>query len=283
MRLDPDSTGPATPFTADGWRGLRDERIEVDAIRDALAAHAARSGAILKRDLRSLVMATEAGGLGVVVKEVRKPGLLRRVADRFRGTPAQRSFEAGRRLLDYGVGAALPLAAVWRDRLGIPWRSVSVSLDLREDPTAAELLDRGSPTTRAAALLALSELLVGLHRAGVRHGDLRAQHVHLRSTGAGGYRGRLVDLESVRFGAPPDDDTRLDDWGQIGGSIPDAHADRALRRSAFAYYHAALPFRSGLDAAFDETIRRSIAREHLFRGDGELLGDGSDRAPTSTG
>lgn len=265
MSLDPDATGAIRRVRLDGWVGVRDERAHLQAIREALARHEAPGGTVLKDDERSRVTACWAGGLALVLKEVRKGGFRRRAADRVRGSPARRAFRAGRTLLARGIGAALPLAALERRRFGVPLRSLLVSLDLRGDPTAAESLAR-EPERCEAVLDALAQLLVALHRTGIRHGDLRAQHVHLAAGERGALRPRLIDLESLRFGLPPDENARLEDWAQISGSIPDAHAGRDARRAAFERYARALPFAAGSESAFEEMIRRSIRRRHLFVG-----------------
>lgn len=260
----PDRPGEATGFRADGWRGERDVGASEALVRAAIAAHEEGGQRVLKQDARSRVTSCRAEGVDVVVKEVRKAGLRRRLADAVRGAPARRAFRAARRLIAGGVGAARPLAAVERRHLGLPVRSLLLSEDLARDPTAARLL-AGGGAGRETALDALADLLLALHRAGAWHGDLRAQHVHLRVSGDS-VQARLIDLESVRFGPRADDDARLEDWAQIGGSIPDADASLAERRAAFARYAREMPFRIGLEPAFEQMTRRSIARRHLYRG-----------------
>lgn len=267
MSLDPDATGGIRRLRIGRWAGVRDERVSLQAIREALARHDEPERTALKADARSRVTAVWAGGLALVLKEVRKGGVRRRVADLVRGSPARRAFRAGRALLARGIGAALPVAALERRRLGVSRRSVLVSLDLRGDPTAADWLAR-EPERRQQVLESLAGLLVSLHRAGVRHGDLRTQHVHLAWGPQGPLRPRLIDLESLRFGLPPGDDERLDDWAQMIGSIPDAHADLPARRAAFECYAALLPFEGGSERAFAEMIRRAVRRHHLFVGSG---------------
>ena len=65
--------------------------------------------------------------------------------------------------------------------------------------------NRRSRPTPSPALLdaarvadALASLLARLHRAGIRHGDLKASHVFLAAGGTG-LEPRLIDLEGVRF------------------------------------------------------------------------------------
>jgi hypothetical protein len=202
-----------------------------------------------------------------VVKEVRKTGIRRRLADAFRGAPARRAFQAGRGLIERGIGAALPLAAVERRRLGFPTRSLLLSLDLRAEPTAAVLL-AGAPDQRKRVLTSLAELLLALHQSAATHGDLRAQHVHLSSGEGERLVAKLIDLESLRFRQTLDGAARLDDWAQMNGSIPDGLASTAERRAAFDHYASALPFTNSTQAAFEEMTRRSIRRGHLYSGGG---------------
>ena len=266
MTAAADFPGAIRRFEADGWSGARDEQLGEDDLRAVLAAHEAGGEAALKDDERSLVTVCRAGARTLIVKEVRKSGVRRRLADALRGAPALRAFRAGRRLLESGIGAALPLAAVERRRCGLPVRSLLISRDLRGDPTAATLLARGGDA-RSTTLAVLADLLLALHRAGAVHGDLRAQHVHLRDADGRPCGARLIDLESVRFTARRDDAGRLDDWAQIAGSIPDADATREERRLAFERYAASMPFGIDTASAFEEMLRRSAARGHLYRGD----------------
>ena len=286
MKPDPDAIGRALPFETLGWRGLRDERVDEATLRAAVSAHEGAPGSPpcerLKDDTRSLVTACQAADLAVVVKEVRKAGIRRRLADGVRGSAARRGFRAARRLIESGIGAALPLAAVEKRRARLPTRSLLVSYDLRNDPTAAALLSElaGEPPSaddrggdRAEVLRALAELLASLHRAGARHGDLRTQHTHCATRPGGGWTPRLIDLESLSSKRSPcvlREDARLDDWAQMNGSIPDAHASLEERRAAFAHYARELAFTprfgAGGDWAFEEMIRRSIARRHLYQG-----------------
>ncbi len=276
MTREGDSPGAVFRFDADDWSGKRDEKLAEEALRTALVAHESGGDVTLKDDERSLVTVCRAGDRDVIVKEVRKSGIRRRLADVVRGAPARRAFGAGRRLLESGVGAALPLAAVERRRFGLPARSLLVSRDLRADPTAAALLAEGDDL-RGPTLELLADLLLALHAAGAVHGDLRAQHVHVRLAAARPCEARLIDLESVRFRAHRDDAGRLDDWAQIAGSIPDADATREARRTAFERYADVMPFSQGAAPAFEELMRRSVARRHLYRGDRSIRGGG---APT---
>jgi hypothetical protein len=233
------------------WRGLREADVDAAVVEAALRGHEGRGDErgrrLLKSDRRSLVTAVRTPGPAVVVKEVRKGGIRRRLADLFRGTPARRAFAAGRRLAALGIGAARPLAYLEQRRLGLPRRSLLVSLDLSEWPTADRAL-----ASDPSVLERLAELAVSLHREGVRHGDLRAQHVHI----APGGTPLLIDLEAVRFRRSATDAERIEDLAQLDASIADPLASPRDRREAFLRYARSLPFR----ASEDEVLRRIRAR-----------------------
>jgi len=280
MTIDPDFAGRAVPFSwvsrGARWRGLRDVRVDAAALARVLAAHRADEGdpeaaarTILKRDERSCVCVVTIPGLSAAVKEVRKGGTRRRLADLVRGAPAMRAFRAGRVLIDRRIGAALPYAALEERVGGLPVRSLLVSADLRAVPTAAALLaQQADAAARTLALDALTALLLALHRAGVVHGDLRAQHVHVVAS-AGGVappRARLIDLEGVRFHRRLGDDRRIEDLVQLNASIPDRDASPTERREVFDRYVRALPFRDSNERVTGRIVRDSRARGHLFLG-----------------
>jgi hypothetical protein len=137
-------------------------------------------------------------------------------------------------------------------------RSLLVSLDLRDVPTAADRLR--DPEHREATLTALADLAVALHQSSVIHGDLRAQHVHLDT------RPRLIDLESVRFLGRLSDAQRIEDLAQLHASIADDLASGRERRAAFDRYARALPFDAADADVLAQIERRSVARGHLYRG-----------------
>jgi len=259
MIPDADTLGAPVPLRLGDWRGARDERVPADLVAAALTDRDTPRAQALKSDSRSSVVAVPTPAYPVVVKQVRKAGARRRLADAVRGSPARRAWTAARRLIGFGVGAALPLAFLEQRTLGTPTRSLLVSLDLRPLPTAADRL--ADPAQREATLRVLGDLLVDLHRGGAIHGDLRSQHVHLDS------RPRLIDLESVRFRARLSDDQRIEDLAQLNASIADGHASGTERRAAFEHYASALPFRAATPDVLEQITRRSLARDHLYRGD----------------
>ena len=258
MKPDPDTLGAPVPIRLGAWRGVRDERTAAKLVEAAVSGREEYGAQTLKTDHRSLVVAVATTEYALVVKEVRKAGARRRLADAVRGSPARRAWTAGRRLIASGIGAALPLAYLEQRALGTPVQSLLVSLDLREVPTAADHLRR--PEQRETTLAALADLALALHRSGVIHGDLQAQHVYIDT------RPRLIDLESVRFRTRLSDDQRIEDLAQLNASIADELASGRERRAAFDRYASALPFDADAADVRAQIERRSVARGHLYRG-----------------
>jgi len=261
-------SGGVIPVRIAGLRGLRRPDFAEPLLEQILFEHThpaeARAGALLKSDHRSHVSGVTAGGLALVVKEVRKAGVRRRLADSLRGSPARRAWQAAHSLLAAGIGTAVPVAYLERRVLGVPIRSFFVSEDLR--PALPAPAFAAAELTRASeALEALCELAVRLHRSGFVHGDLRAQHVFLAPR-AGELEARLIDLEDVRRPRRLSDEARLRSLAQLNASLADELAAPEERSSAFLRYARALPFRCGSRVALERVARMSRARAHLWRG-----------------
>lgn len=259
----------AVPVSVADLRGMRHPDLGAALLEQIVDEHTrapdTHGATVLKSDHRSRVTAVRAGGLALVVKEVRKGGVRRRLADSLRGSAASRAWAAAHALLAAGIGAAAPLAYLERSVLGVPLRSLLVSEDLRPArPAAAYASD--DPTRAAEVLETLCALAVRLHRNGFAHGDLRAQHVFL-APGAGELDAKLIDLEDVRLPRRLSDAARLESLAQLNASLADELATSAERRRAFARYSHALPFRCGEPAALERLARMSLARAHLWRGD----------------
>lgn len=288
-----------------GRRGLRCREFPETAAERALDLHEATADAeaeCLKSDHRSRITAVRAGGRRVVVKEVRKSGPGRRVADLLRGSPARRAWLAGHGLAARRLGAARPLAYVeWR-RLGVPLRSAVILEDLRPAVSAQDADRRDFPDSGLAD--AFARLLRDLHARGVEHGDLQALHVYLEREGER-IATRLIDLEGVRFRRRLPERARVQALAELNASLPDARLDPAARLRVFERYARALPFASGsmgpgwaarLGRALgarspgprearrragilEEVVRRSLARGHAWRGSGCELAETSGSRP----
>jgi len=281
----------------DGLRGLRLPSISDDEIRAALGAHerldaggsgrvtapigrfVAKSGElVLKRDHRAVLTAVRVGERGFVVKEVRKTGLRRRLADAVRGSPARRSFRAGHGLLLRDIGTAVPYAFLERRRFGLPVASWLILEDLRGLwPVAEPVVDAEPDLAREASRPpapgvadAIARLLVGLHGADVSHGDLQAIHVLLRP--ATGVPDRvdalLIDCDAVRFDAGLGDAERIHDMAVLNASIPDRLLTAGARRRVFERVASSLPFDASPGEVLRAVARASAGRAQHWRGDG---------------
>jgi hypothetical protein len=116
---------------------------------------------------------------------------------------------------------------------------------------------------------ALAALLARLHRAGIRHGDLKASHVYL-AAGDPGLEARLIDLEGVRFTLSLPDRARIRELAQLNASLPDTF-EAALRRRAFERYRSSLPFRAPPQACLRKVVAASLVRAHRWSGQGCAL------------
>lgn len=258
----------ACAIDVQGARGLAVHAVDPAALASLLAAHAAavrvRDPSLLESGTRARVSAGRLGGRPVIVKQTPWRGIGRALADAVRGSPAQRGWRGGHGLRIRGIGAAEPIAAVTRRRLGVPLTAWLVLEDLRPAPTAVAALERGEPEA-AAVIDAVTTLAIALHRARVDHGDLKGTHVFLCER-AGRQVPHLIDLEGVRFcHRRLSDARRVRSLAQINASLPDALPAR-LRRPAFARYAVALPFASGTDITLRRVVRASLARRHRWSG-----------------
>lgn len=245
--------------------GLRWQTIDEAVLRGTLRAHeralASDSPAVLQRGSRSRVSRVEAGGVRLVLKEWRDRGFFQACADALRGSPAARAFRGGVGLRARRIGTAAPYAFLEQRRLGLP---VASWLWL-EDLQPAVPADAFAGVFDANELAdSLASLLVRLHRAGIRHGDLKASHVYLE-TGASGLEARLIDLEGIRFARRVPERRRIQELAQLNASLPDAFPD-TLRCRIFERYRAALPFRSPAQACLRRVVAASLARSHRWSG-----------------
>ena len=272
----------AVPVTVGKLRGLRSPSFAVASIAEALRAHATAltdtAGEVLKHDARSLISAADVGGTRIVVKEVLKGGVRRRAADAFRGSAGMRAWRACDALAACGIRCATPLAILEQRSLGVPRRSLLLSIDLRPAPTAAALAASG-PAAADRALDALCALAIRLHRHGFIHGDLRAKHVYLTQAGTRAQEheeaieATLIDLEGLSRRTLLKDEQRLRALAELNASLPDDVASPEARRRVFQDYANELPFQCGDDAALARLVHLSRERNHHWRGENCRLSD----------
>jgi tRNA A-37 threonylcarbamoyl transferase component Bud32 len=210
-------------------------------------------------------------GRAVVVKGHAGAQGLRRLADAVRGTPAARAFVQGTREQRLLARSARPIAHLEERRIGLPGSSWLVL-----EHVGAVDLDAYSPSTMQEALALagfVGDWLADLHALGWHHADLKGSNLRLLPSPDDATPPRLwlVDLEDLAGPGRPDDEARLTALAQINASIPDARLDAQARGEALARYCERLPFtRAGLDleGARQEVLRRSLARDHRYRGEG---------------
>ncbi len=251
----------------DEGRGMRVAAFPTSHVQEALTAHrraVAQAGpALLKCDHRSNVSRVEVGDRSLVVKEVVKTSVRKRLADVLRGSPGRRAWVAGHGLLIRGIGATRPLAFVERRKRGIPVSSLVVLEDLGKAPRLADLGpdDRHTPDLPKHLL----GLLLQLHRTCALHGDLQAIHVYLASD-AGSTIPTLIDLEGVRFMRRLHDRHRIQMLAELNATIADEVMPARARRELLDRYLVALPFESGNQQALAEIVKRSLARGQRWQG-----------------
>jgi len=221
--------------------------------------------AVLKCDHRGRASGVCAGGLDVIVKEVRKGGAGKRMADRFRGSPGRRAWVGGHGLRIRGIGAARPLAFVEQRGLAGPVHSLVVLEDLRPAQPAGAFLNEAPGSDRGAAIDALCSLVIRLHQREAEHGDLQAHHIFCERN-EGGLRTALVDLEGVRFPRRLSERRRIKALAELNASLHDDLVSASERRRAFRRYAAALPFRADSERALARIVSLSRKRGHLWTG-----------------
>jgi hypothetical protein len=254
------------PLRLEGATGLRLRDADPDELKRALAAHAAAGKGDdwceLKADRRARITAGASAFGPLVVKEYHPRAVSHRLADCVRGSPARRAWRGGHGLAALGIEAATPIAFLERRRFGLPLSSTAVLRDLRPAVPA----DACPPELASAEeiLAALLDLVLGLHRRGVIHGDLKASHVYLHREDDRLVT-RLIDLEGVRVPRRLTDAHRIQALAELNASLGAAIPD-ALRGKAFERYAAALPFDRGPDAALCAVVEASLRRRHRWSG-----------------
>ena len=217
---------------------------------------------MIQQRARSSVTRVQAGGVRVVLKEWQRRGPWQLAADVLRGSPAARAWRAGVGLRARRIGAAVPYAFLERRHFGLPVASWLLLEDLSPAVPADVAVGELDMEQVADALAAL---LGRLHRAGIRHGDLKASHVYLAAERPGRLEPRLIDLEDVRFGGRLPDRARIRELAQLNASLPDALSD-AIRCRVFERYRSALPFRAPAQACLRRVVAESLARAHRWSG-----------------
>ncbi len=247
--------------------GLRVADFSQQAVALAVEAHRHqvenRDPALLKSDHRSRVSAVDALGSRVVVKEVVKSTVRKRLADALRGSAGRRAWVGGHGLRIRGIAVATPMAYLERRRMGIPISS----LVILEDLSGARCVADVRPEDPEAEALAgqLLRFAIRLHRTGALHADLQSTHIYLAA-----HRGEtklaLIDLEGIRFPARLRDRHRVQMLSELNATLDDDLIGAGPRNQLMNDYLRALPFDRGNERAVREIVRRSLARNQRWRG-----------------
>lgn len=251
----------------EGWSGLRMEDVPEANVLAAIAAHrrevASGGPDVIKSDHRAQISAVRVGDTRIIVKQVVKSSLRKRVADAVRGSAGRRAWIGGHGLQLRGIGAATPLAFLELRRHGVPLESIVLLEDLSDLPCAADV---AADDPLALALpQCLLKLLLRLHRNEVIHGDLQALHIYLkRDHGVVGTA--LIDLEGVRFSRHLEDRDRIEMLAQLNASIGEDVIPTEARIRMMERYLRALPFEHGNERALRQVVQRSLKRDQRWKG-----------------
>lgn len=255
--------------------GLRSKDFPEASVSTAIDLHRkhVQTGgpALLKCDHRSHVSAVEVDGHHLVVKEVVKTTLRKRLADVFRGSPARRAWVAGHGLRIRGIGAAKPLAFLETKRRGVPVASVVILEDLSASRCVADV--PADDLTAPQLAQHLLQLVLRMHRTNTSHQDFQASHMFWLDENAGPRIGgtsplALIDLEGVQFHEQLHDRHRISMLSELNATLSDDFLPPHPRRELLKRYLRALPFERGNDRSVREIVRRSLARAQAWKGTG---------------
>jgi len=247
-----------------GARGLRDRELSQLALEAILEASRNAEPIDTRRDGRVRIIECRVAGRDYVVKENSADSLRRALADRLRGSPARRAFRRGQANALLSDWSPRPLAYLERHRLGLPRLGWLVL-----EKVGDEDLDRYEPKSPDEArriACALGGWLAEAHAWGLRHRDLKAGNLRIEIRGDA-IRFWLIDLEDLDEPSDPTHASHVRALAQLNASLDDAAfgvdariegLDAYLRRTRFA----------DAPALRREIARRSLAREHRWRGEG---------------
>ncbi|MCA1959544.1 MAG: lipopolysaccharide kinase InaA family protein [Desulfomonile sp.] len=210
----------------------------------------------------------------VCVKEFRTRGRLHALKSLFRHTQGRRAFVNGGKLLDAGVGAALPLALIQERRFGAvetEWIVMEHLADAVElDRYLVKRIEAGwSADERRSLALALGRFIGTLHGRGIYHADLKTCNVLVYDGAAEGCaveppsrraRFSLLDYDDVSFSALVNDRRKVKNLTQLFLSTPTAV--RASDRLRFLREYA---LHAGINRKERKIIARRVRRQAAGR------------------
>ena len=211
---------------ADDGRWLVRRPFDPETARQAVAAHRAGAGTVLKTEPKREVSRVEVNGVRCIVKEFRRPGPWGRWA------ADARCWLNSFRLEMHRVPVA-PCLAWLRADTGAGFL---VMQDVGDDVLPVLLSQCADAGRRRLLLAATGRLLAWVHQAGIVHGDLKLSNVIVRERqDFPRVSLTLVDSDSVRFHAAMPLDRRVRNLRQVLGSLPAELPFREQARLLAAY------------------------------------------------
>ncbi len=217
------------------------------------------------------------GAPRVCVKEFRWRGVLHACKAWFRPTRGIRTLLNGRRLVEMGVGAALPLALTTRTKGGLvqgEWVVMEAVPDAVElDRYVLRRINDGMGHWGRRELIRMfARFMSGVHGKGIFHADLKTCNIMVSDVHSGGaVRFFLLDYDDVRFSDSVRLKKRAKNLVQIFLSTPMAFtASDRLRFLSEYCLHAGLA-RQEREELAREIIECASARKILYVGfDGDI-------------
>ncbi|MFO7900113.1 MAG: lipopolysaccharide kinase InaA family protein [Planctomycetota bacterium] len=228
----------------DGMTIYRRADIPTDAVTAAIEQHHSTvadegPGEMLKSDGRTRVTRVPAranGGGPLCVKEFRRPGILKRIHDRVRGSPARRAWIGSNACRVRGIPT--PRAAAMAEdgpRSYFISRHIEGAVSLYDYVTDHCRPEPGGKTRRWRRFVRkVADFVRDLDRHRLWHRDLASKNVLVRESDDG-WQIYLIDIGDIRRGRTPSFERRLRNLAQIGDAwVRPTRTDRLrfLRRFA---------------------------------------------------
>jgi tRNA A-37 threonylcarbamoyl transferase component Bud32 len=185
-----------------------------------------------------IVVPTPLGPRAMIYKRFKLKKSLTSIANRFRRSAALRSWRMGHALLDRGLPTPRPWLVLHRRGLSGPregyllCEKVESTTDLHDYLTALASVEE-----MRYAIADLGRLLLRLHRAGIRHRDLKAPNLLAAKTVAG-HRFDFIDLVGMRLQQRLPDSRRARDLTRLNASF--IHSPRITHTDRLRFLRAYL-------------------------------------------
>jgi len=197
---------------------------------DLAALMSQPNGRIVKNSASTTVTEVECDGHAMIVKRFKLKKRFALLANRFRHSPARRSWLNGHHLHDRQIPTARPLAYSYRTMFGIEAEGFVAFEKVPEACDLIEAVDRGF-----ADVERIARLLRTMHDRNVRHRDLKATNILIS-------RGEpvLIDLVGVTVRGRVSEAARQADLSRLAVSFLHnpkvSHADRLRFLRAYLYW-----------------------------------------------